>query len=269
VIWSGLALNVVASAGVLVACLVALWRVGVKMGDVSIIDIFWGPGFVIVALVTLALGDAPFGRRLLVAVLTGVWGLRLGGYLYWRNHGKGEDARYQAMRRHVGEGFERWALRRVFLFQGVILMVVSLPVQIGGYLTSAQLLLPQVVAGVVVWAIGLSFEAVGDAQLARFKADPANAGKVMDRGLWRYTRHPNYFGDSCVWWGISLTVLVHPAGLVGVVGPLLMTLFLVRVSGKALLERRMKRSRPDYDAYIERTSGFFPLPPRAQRSVTS
>jgi steroid 5-alpha reductase family enzyme len=266
--WAGVAQTLVASAVVLVVVLVGLWRVGVALGDVSIIDIFWGPGFVIVALVVFALGDGPTGRRALLLAMTAAWGLRLGGYLWWRNHGKGEDARYTAMRRHVGEGFDRWALRRVFLFQGLVLLAVSVPLHVGGSITSGRsLLLPQVVAGVLVWAVGLTFEAVGDAQLSRFKADPDSAGKVMDRGLWRYTRHPNYFGDSCVWWGIWLATLVHPAAVIGAVGPAVMTFFLVRVSGKALLERRMRRTRPGYDEYVARTSGFFPMPPK--RSVSA
>ena len=260
--WSGFALTFAVSTGVLLVALLVVWRIGARLRDMSIIDIFWGPGFVLVALVTLAVGDAPIGRRVLLAVLVGVWGTRLGAYLAWRNLGHGEDARYQAMRRHVGDGFHTWAFTHVFLMQGSILTIVSLPVQVGGNLTSDALRLPQVVAGVLLWAIGLAFEAVGDAQLARFKADPTNAGQVMDRGLWRYTRHPNYFGDACVWWGIWLTVAIHWAGVLTAVGPAVMTLFLVRVSGKALLERRMKRSRPGYEEYIARTSGFFPRPPR-------
>jgi steroid 5-alpha reductase family enzyme len=231
------------------------------MRDMSIIDVFWGPGFVLVALVTLAIGEAPLGRRALLALLVGVWGLRLGTYLARRNLGHGEDARYQAMRRHVGDGFDRWALVHVFGMQGLVLTVVSLPVQIGGNLTTDAIWAPQVVAGVVLWAVGLGFEAIGDAQLARFKADPTNAGQVMDRGLWGWTRHPNYFGDSCAWWGVWLTTLVHPVALVGAIGPAVMTFFLLNVSGKALLERRMRKTRPGYDDYVARTSGFFPRPP--------
>jgi steroid 5-alpha reductase family enzyme len=261
--WSGFALSVAVSAAVVLLALVVVWRIGVRMRDMSIIDIFWGPGFVLVAVVTLVVGDAPLGRRVLLAVLVGVWGLRLGGYLARRNLGHGEDARYQAMRRHVGDGFHGWAFTHVFLFQGLVLTVVSLPVQIGGNITSDTVLAPQVVAGVVLWAVGLGFEAVGDAQLARFKADAANASRVMDRGLWGWTRHPNYFGDSCAWWGIWLTTLVHPVALAGAIGPAVMTYFLLNVSGKALLERRMRKTRPGYDDYVARTSGFFPRPPRA------
>jgi steroid 5-alpha reductase family enzyme len=264
--WSGFALNIALSAGVVVLALLVVWRIGVRMRDMSIIDIFWGPGFVLVALVTLAIGEAPLGRRMLLAGLVGAWGLRLGFYLARRNLGHGEDTRYQAMRRHVGDGFDRWALVHVFGMQGLVLTVVSLPVQIGGNLTSETVYPPQVIAGLVVWAVGLGFEAVGDAQLARFKVDPTNAGRVMDRGLWGWTRHPNYFGDACVWWGVWLTTLVHPVALVGAIGPAVMTYFLLNISGKALLERRMRKTRPGYDDYVARTSGFFPRPPRPGRS---
>jgi steroid 5-alpha reductase family enzyme len=262
--WSGFALNVAASAAVVLVALLVVWGVGVRMRDMSIIDIFWGPGFVLVALVTLVVGDAPFDRRRLLAVLVGLWGVRLGAYLARRNLGHGEDARYQAMRRHVGDGFHRWALLHVFGMQGLVLTVVSLPVQLGGNLTTETVWAPQVVAGVVLWAIGLGFEAIGDMQLTRFKADPANTGQVMDRGLWGWTRHPNYFGDSCVWWGVWLTTLVHPIALAGAFGPAVMTVFLLNVSGKALLERRMRKTRPGYDEYVARTSGFFPLPPKPE-----
>ena len=262
--WAGLGLTLAVSLAVLLAALLIVWRIGARMRDMSVIDIFWGPGFVLVALVALAVGDGPSGRRLLLVVLVGIWGLRLGIYLAWRNLGHGEDARYQAMRRHVGDGFHRWAFTHVFLFQGLVLTVVSLPVQMGANLTDDTVLAPQVVIGVLLWALGLAFEAVGDAQLARFKADPANEGQVMDRGLWAWTRHPNYFGDSCAWWGLWLTTLVHPLALVGAVGPAVMTFFLLNVSGKALLERRMRKTRPGYEDYVARTSGFFPLPPKSK-----
>ena len=263
--WGGFAVNVGASALVLLGLLLALWRLAVRLNDVSIIDIFWGPGFAVVGAVTLALGSGPLSRRALLFVMTAAWGLRLGGYLWWRNHGKGEDARYTAMRRRVPGDFNRYALVHVYLFQGVMLLIVSMPVQVGGYLTERSVLAPPALLGVVLWALGLLFESVGDLQLARFKADPASAGQVMDRGLWRYTRHPNYFGDACVWWGIWLVVCVHWAGGLTVFAPALMTFLLLRVTGKKLLERRLARSRPGYAEYVVRTSGFIPRPPR--RSV--
>jgi steroid 5-alpha reductase family enzyme len=260
--WSGLGVTVTVTALALAVLLLSLWWLAVRLHDVSIIDIFWGPGCAVVALVTLALGDGPLGRRLLLTALTAAWGGRLGMYLWWRNHGKGEDPRYAAMRRRIPEGFDRWALVHVYLFQGLMMLLVSLPVQVGGNISSDSVFGPTAIAGIALWAIGLTFESVGDAQLARFKADPASEGRVMDRGLWRYTRHPNYFGDACVWWGIWLVVAVHWAGVLSAVGPALMTYLLVRVTGKELLERRLRRSRPGYDDYVARTSGFLPRPPR-------
>ena len=263
--WAGLVVNAGVSALVLLLLLVALWTLAIRSNDVSIIDIFWGPGFAVVATVTLLLGTGPLARRLLVFGMTAAWGVRLGGYLWWRNHGKGEDPRYTAMRTRVPGDFNRYALVHVYLFQGVMLLLVSLPVQVAGYLTEPSVWARAAPLGVALWGVGLIFESVGDAQLARFKADPAHAGQVMDRGLWRYTRHPNYFGDACVWWGIWLVVAVHWVGVATVFAPALMTFLLVRVTGKPLLERRLGRSRPGYADYVARTSGFIPRPPR--RSV--
>jgi steroid 5-alpha reductase family enzyme len=259
--WRGLGINVVVSALAVGVCVTALWAVAVRIEDVSIIDIFWGPGFAVVAGVTLALGSSPPARRWLLFVMAAAWGFRLGGYLWSRNHGKGEDRRYTAMRRRVGEGFHRHALVHVFLFQGLMMWLVSMPIQVGGYVDNPHVAV-NVVLGVALWALGLTFEAVGDFQLVRFKAEPANAGAVMDRGLWRYTRHPNYFGDACVWWGIWLVVAGHWVGVLTVFAPALMTFLLVRVTGKALLERRLGRSRPGYAEYVARTSGFLPRRPR-------
>ena len=260
--FSGLAVNLVVTAAAVVACVVAVWALGVRLTDVSIIDIFWGPGFAVVAVITLALGTAPLSRRMLLFAMAAAWGLRLGAYLWWRNHGKGEDRRYAAMRKRVGPGFNRHALVHVFLFQGLMMWLVSMPIQVGGYISDRRLWAWPAPLGVALFALGLTFETVGDFQLARFKADPSTTDAVMDRGLWRYTRHPNYFGDACVWWGIWLVAAVHWAGALTVFAPAVMTFLLVRVTGKALLERRLGRSRPGYAAYVARTSGFFPRPPR-------
>ena len=194
--WAGFAANAAASAAAILVCVVTLWTIGVRINDISIIDIFWGPGFVVVAAITFALGTAPLWRTSLLFAMTAAWGLRLGGYLWWRNHGKGEDRRYTAMRRHVGEGFNRHALVHVFLFQGLMMWIVSMPIQVGGYITVSGFA-PVAWLGVALWAVGLLFESIGDFQLARFKADPASAGLVMDRGLWRYTRLRSSSGDAC------------------------------------------------------------------------
>ena len=175
--------------------------------------------------------------------------------------GAPEDFRYQAMRRHWGARFPTISLVTVFLLQGVLMWVVSLPVQLGSIRSAPD---PGVLCalGVAIWLVGFGFETIGDAQLARFKADPASAGQVMDRGLWRYTRHPTYFGDACVWWGIALVAAETGLGAVGIIGAVVMNVLLVRVSGVPMLERSMAKRRPGYPDYVARTSGFFPRPPR-------
>lgn len=250
----------VAAAAILVLMLVT-WVVSVAIRDASIVDPVWGFGFVLVAWVVLVSVDGNEARQWLLVAMTTIWGLRLAGYLAWRKWGTEEDFRYQAFRKRWGTRFWWVSLFTVFLLQGALMWVVSLPVQLGQVPDDPGLGVLAVV-GVVVWAVGIFFEAVGDAQLARFKRDPANQGKVMDRGLWRYTRHPNYFGDACVWWGIALVAAESGLGAVGIVGAIVMTVLLRRVSGVTLLERSMAKRRPGYDDYVARTSPFVPRPPR-------
>ncbi len=250
------------NAAVAAGAFCGLWLVSLALRDASIVDIFWGFGFVVVAWATFLVADGPLERRLPLLLLVTIWGLRLSGHLAWRNIGKGEDYRYQAMRRRHGSRFALVSLFTVFLLQGIILWIVSLPVQVGMVPTGPDTFLPAVVVGIGLWGVGLFFETVGDLQLARFKADPANDGKVMDRGLWRYTRHPNYFGDFLVWWGIYLAALGVLEVWWTIVGPLLMSFLLLRVSGVALLERSIGKRRPGYEEYVRRTSAFFPRPPR-------
>lgn len=258
---SNLALTALVTAG----CMVALWLLSLKLKDMSIVDLYWGPGFGIVALVTyFASVDAGVdSRRLLVTVLTCAWGFKLGLYLFQRNHGKGEDPRYTDMIRvpYAGQ-VALQSLLRVFVLQGVILWLISLPVQLAQYQTQPTAIGVIGWLGALLWLVGFLFETVGDWQLKQFKADPANRGKVMDRGLWRYTRHPNYFGNACLWWGLWLIACDHWSGLVLVFAPLLMTHFLLNVTGKKLLEERMIATRPGYAEYVARTSGFLPWPPK-------
>lgn len=251
-----------ASAGAVAVLMLATWLLSVARRDASIVDIVWGLGFVVVAVVSYLVGDGADARRTLLLVLVGVWGLRLAGYLAWRNLGHGEDRRYQKMRRHYGSWFWLISLVTVFALQGVLMVVVSLPVSLTADVERPDGLGPLALAGVALWLVGFVFEAGGDLQLARFKADPAHEGEVMDRGFWRYTRHPNYFGDFCVWWGIWLVAAETGPGRWGILGPIVMTIFLLRVSGVAMLERDIGRRRPKYADYIERTSAFFPLPPK-------
>jgi steroid 5-alpha reductase family enzyme len=236
------------SALALLVVMLLGWAVSLRVRDVSIVEVMWGPAFVVVAWTAFAIEGG--SRRALLAALVTMWGLRLGAHLLLRKRReRREDPRYAAWRSRHGTRFPLVSLVTVFLLQGALVWVVSLPVQAAG--DSAVVWL-----GVAVWAVGVLFEAVGDRQLAAFKADPANRGRIMDRGLWRYTRHPNYFGDFLVWWGLYLAA----GAWWTVIGPLVMTALLTRVSGKDHLERTL-RDRPGYADYIRRTSGFIPLPP--------
>ncbi|MGH8286791.1 MAG: DUF1295 domain-containing protein [Steroidobacteraceae bacterium] len=267
---TGFSFNLGATAAVLFACMIALWLASIRLKDVSIVDIFWGPGFGIVALVTYALSDGSGvdDRRLLVTVLTSVWSARLGIYLYWRNHGKGEDPRYAAAYRdRIKSGFHVHTLLRVFLLQGALIWLISMPVQVAQFLERPEKLGIPAMVGTALWLTGFLFEAVSDWQLARFKHDPSQRGRVLDTGLWRYTRHPNYFGNACLWWGLFLIACDHWIGLLTVFSPVLMTHFLLNVTGKRLLEKRLTRSRPEYADYVARTSGFFPWWPKTARAA--
>lgn len=250
------------SAAALAVALLALWGIARALRDVGIVDVFWGAGFVGVAWIAWTLAAAPGARGALLALGVTLWGLRLSGYLLWRNWGEPEDRRYRAMRRGHGERFAWVSLVTVFGLQGVLLWWISLPVQTAMLWPGADRLGRLDALGIGLFAVGFFFESVGDCQLARFKRDPANAEQVMDRGLWRYTRHPNYFGDFLVWWGLFVVALSTPAGRWTLSSPLLMSLLLLRVSGVPLLERGLTRRRPAYRDYIARTSAFFPRPPR-------
>jgi steroid 5-alpha reductase family enzyme len=249
------------TAALVTAAMLSLWLLSLALRDASIVDIFWGLGFVMIAHVArMTAGGAP-ARAWLVTGLVTAWGVRLGAYLLWRNWGGGEDYRYQAMRRRWGGRFWIASLGIVFGLQGVLMWLISLPVQ-AAIAAPAPLTLGWLDAlGTVVVLTGLAFESIGDLQLARFKADPSTKGRVMDRGLWRYTRHPNYFGDAVVWWGLYCFALAtgHPLTMIG---PLVMTYLLTRLSGVPLLEKKLARTRPGYAEYVARTSGFVPWPPK-------
>jgi steroid 5-alpha reductase family enzyme len=255
-----LAATMALSATAAFVLLLVTFALSVPLRDVSIVDIAWGLGFVVTGAVSAAVAGGDDERTLLMLVLVAVWGLRLSGHIACRKAGHpGEDPRYAAMRERAGT-FVLVSLYKVFLLQAALIWVVSLPLQ-GAAASTDPDLGPLAYVGVALWLVGIVFEAGGDLQLERFKADPGNHGKVMDRGLWRYTRHPNYFGDFCVWWGLFAIALDGGAWW-SVVSPLIMTVLLTRVSGKDLLEKSMSK-RPGYAEYVERTSGFIPLPPRA------
>lgn len=254
VIWINLAF--------VVGLMTIVWLISLPLRDVSIIDIVWGLGFVVVVWNTLFRVDTWTPWRIALAVLATVWGLRLSGYLLWRNWGEGEDRRYQSMRRRFGPSFWLTSLFIVFLLQASLVWVVSLPLQsallAGG---NGSVVIWVAVPGVMLWSVGLLFETAGDLQLAKFKSDPANDGKVLDRGLWRYTRHPNYFGDFLVWWGMAAIAFALGAAWWTVIGPVVMSILLMKVSGVTLLESSLKERKPEYQAYIGRTNAFFPGPP--------
>jgi steroid 5-alpha reductase family enzyme len=243
----------------LASCLFLLWALSVRISDSSIIDLFWAPAFSVIAWPLIIEGGLT-PRGMLLGVLLSVWGVRLAAYLAKRNLGHGEDKRYTAMRKKHGEAWWWRSLFIVFGLQGGLAWLVSWPVRVVAVSAASEWQWTDAVATALV-VFGIAFEALGDWQLSRFKADPANKGKIMDRGVWRYTRHPNYFGNFVLWWGFGVFGLAAGAWW-SLVGPLVMSVLLLKVSGKDLLEQGM-RSRPGYDAYIAKTSGFVPLPPRA------
>lgn len=252
----------VASAATIAAAMLVVWTLSVRIRNTGIVDVFWGIGFVLVAVVSFAIGDGYTLRKVLVLALAGIWGLRLGLHLGVRNVGKPEDFRYARMREKSGARWGIESLFRVFLAQGIAMWTVSLPLQYAMGAGTPERLTWKDGLGAGLWAIGFAFEAIGDLQLRRFKAAPSSPAAVMDRGLWRYTRHPNYFGDATLWWGLFVIALNAPDVWWTIAGPLLMTFVLTRITGVPILERHLMRSRPGYAEYARRTSAFFPLPPK-------
>lgn len=251
---------------VITGAMLLLWLVSIPIRNASIVDIFWGPAFAIVAFAGWFLGDGDHDRRTLLTALTCAWGLRLGTYLALRNLGHGEDPRYARWRKRVedaGGNFTSRSLAMVFGLQGLLVIVVSLPVQTGQLAITGRPLGIAAMIGTLLWVAGFLFEAVGDWQLRRFKADPANRGKLLENGLWRYTRHPNYFGNASLWWGLWLVACDAPGLWWTAIGPVLMTFLLLRVSGVTLLEKSLVVSNRDYAEYQRRTSSFIPWPPRS------
>jgi len=251
--------------GVILTALTLVWVLSVKLRDASIVDVCWGLGFVLLAWLYGLRSPTMTARSWLVAALVTLWGIRLSLHIFRRNHGTGEDPRYRAMRDANGRAFWWRSLYTVFWLQGLILWFVALPLLVAVSATQPTTLTAVDGLGVVLFAVGFAFEVVGDHQLERFKADPANRGQVMDRGLWRYTRHPNYFGDATLWWGLYAIAAATPGGWLTVLSPALMTFLLIRVSGVTLLERGLQASKPGYRAYISRTPAFFPWFPRGSR----
>ncbi|MDA8708456.1 DUF1295 domain-containing protein [Hellea sp.] len=283
--------NFTHAAVVVFGLLTLLWAISVAAKDASLIDIFWGFGFLVVAAVCLYLANPKTPYLILLAALPILWGIRLSAYLAKRNLGHGEDKRYVAMRRRAekkGIPEMGWRLRSLFTIyfgQGVLIMIVSAPIWVamatgftnieiteaadGSRSLSARATFVGLLSilGAILWLIGFLFEAIGDWQLSKFMKKnkgydgPKEDKPVLNTGLWKYTRHPNYFGNACMWWGIWLVACQAPWGWTTIFAPIIMTVLLTRVSGRDLLEREMKK-RKAYRDYIEKTSGFFPMPPK-------
>lgn len=254
------------NALVLAATFLFAWLIALRLRDVTFVDSLWAIGMVVLAASSFVqTGGDPLRKALLLG-LCALWGLRLGLYLLWRWRDHGPDRRYKTMFAKAEEargwGFAKASLLLVFALQAPLLFIVCLPVQLGP-IDAAPGVGALGWAGVAIALIGIAFETIGDAQLTAFRKNPANAGQVMDRGLWRYTRHPNYFGDACAWWGLYLIAAETMTGLWALPGPVLLTWLLMKWSGVPTTEGRMKRKKPGYEDYVRRTSGFVPWWPRA------
>jgi len=247
---------------VIMILMTLLWVASVIAKNVSIVDLFWGLGFILSGVFYFLKTGGNEPRKIILIILVSVWALRLSGYLAWRNIGKGEDFRYKQFREKYGAKRYWWiSFFQTFLLQGILMWLISAPLlgaQIKGQNNALGIL---DYAGIVLWIIGFCFESIGDLQLSRFKNDPTNKGKVLDKGLWHYTRHPNYFGDSAIWWGYGFLCLAAGSYL-PVLGSVLMTALIIKVSGVALLEKSLKEKKPEYKEYIENTSAFLPWFPK-------
>jgi steroid 5-alpha reductase family enzyme len=253
-----------ASLAILILVYGATFLIGRRIGRYNVVDVTWGASFVVVAMVAAAIGNGDLFRRLLLLVLVAIWGLRLAWHMVGKSAGKGEDPRYDKLL--GGDYSTANVVRKIFLIQAAMAWFISLPLQLSASLgPTPRALVPVLIAGAVVWAVGVLFEAVGDRQLRQFKADPANKGTIMDRGLWSWTRHPNYFGDSAVWWGLWLISIADALSVTTVLSPVAMTYFLVYATGARLTERIMA-DRPGFREYCARTSFFVPRPPRTRIS---
>jgi steroid 5-alpha reductase family enzyme len=259
---SVLILNLCISSGFMTL----VWVVSLRMRDVSIVDIAWGAAGATMALSTFFLAGGDPARKLLLMGITVLWGGRLAVHIGLRSLGQGEDFRYAAMRAKAPDTFPLRSLVTVFLLQAVLIWIISLPAQVAQFPDTPRGLTLLDFLGLGLWSVGFAMEVIADAQLRTFLADPANKGKAMTKGLWRYSRHPNYFGDALVWWGIFLVAAATPRGWMTVFSPLLMTFFLMRVSGVPMLEEALAQRREGYRKYMEETSSFFPWPPKRGRT---
>lgn len=246
----------------LLSLMTLLWILSVIIKNASIVDIFWGIGFVIVNAFYFSITENIYTRNIILLILVSLWGTRLSTYIGWRNIGKGEDFRYQQFRQNYGPQRYWWfSYFQVFLLQGILLMIISLPLLGAHHNTNSNNLNWLDYLGMLLWVIGFFFESVGDIQMALFKRKKENKGKVLNKGLWKYTRHPNYFGDSTVW--SSYGIICMASGIYWpIIGSILMTILIIKVSGVYLLERSLKNKKPEYIEYIRKTSAFVPWFPK-------
>lgn len=262
--WNDYGLTLAASFAFSMGAVLLLWLISIVVRDASIIDMFFPVIMAGITGISYLLGDGSPVRKSLVVMLVGVWALRLSYHLIKRNWGHGEDPRYSKLRSWVetDRQFNWLTLRQVFLLQGVVIWLVSIPVQIALTYPKPDTLGWPAIFGTALWALGFIFEWVSDAQLTKFRANPQMKGTVLNTGLWKYSRHPNYFGELCVWWGLFLIACDNPVGLLTVVGPLAYTYLIINVTGQRTLEKKLARERPGYQEYMDRTSGIIPMKPR-------
>ena len=228
--------------------------------DNSIVDIAWGPGFILVSILTFSMSQKFMFRQILVLALVVLWGTRLALHITVRKRGRGEDFRYAQWRRDWGKWFFLRSLFQIFMLQGIILLVIAYPIILINHSSRGGIIILDII-GALVWLTGFSFEAIGDYQLLKFKRHPENKGKIITQGLWKYTRHPNYFGETLIWWGIFLIALSVRNGWTAVLSPLLITFLLLRVSGITMLEKKYTGNKY-FEEYARKTSPFIPWFPK-------
>jgi steroid 5-alpha reductase family enzyme len=246
---------------VIMSMMTLLWLISIRIKNVSIVDLFWGFGFVVSGVFYFLTTEGFEMRKILLMIMVSIWGLRLSVYLAWRNHGKGEDFRYRKFRKDYGEHRYWWiSFFQTFLLQGILMWLISAPILGAQFYPGSKLGIFDFI-GICIWIVGFVFEAGGDIQLARFRANPANKGKVLNTGFWHYTRHPNYFGDAAAWFGYGL-ICLSAGSYIPLLGSVLMIALIIKVSGVALLEKTLKETKPEYKDYIEKTSAFIPWFPK-------
>lgn len=244
-----------------------LWLASLRLKDASIVDIAWGVSFIISAWIYFGLSQEGFlPRKLLVVSLVTIWGLRLSAYIFNRNRGRGEDFRYQNWRNQFGRSWPWRSYVQVFFLQGFLAWIISLPLLAAQYSPTPGTLTVLDWSGAALWLAGFSFETIGDWQLARFRKKSNTPGEILRTGLWKYTRHPNYFGEAVLWWGFGLVALSVPNGWIALASPILMTYLLTRVSGVRMLDNALLERKPGYRAYVQSTSAFIPWFPKSANS---